>query len=278
MFCVDAACIVSHASLWIYRYLEEYANLNDLREFYRLNLPKAVKTTLEVVKLNGAINSQNASEAGSEAVSPSADPQPLAAVESELQNLDVQYAGGISVGCFLVADVTASSEFFQCPIPNIFYSTSGRGHNTQPNISYHDNENEPCVFISARVSEPCSDPFCRYRYDVLLSYLLSLNDSALPLTLSTSYGMCFPFLFNHFRRDSSSEALAGEEETDVPLDYARSICLRYGLLGARGVSVIHSSGDWGVGVGPSNNPNFSCPTQADGSGNRFRAVFPASCP
>lgn len=30
---------------------------------------------------------------------------------------------------------------------------------------------------------------CRHRYDVLLSYLLSLNDSSLPLTLSTSYGM-----------------------------------------------------------------------------------------
>jgi len=54
--------------------------------------------------------------------------------------------------------------------------------------------------------------------------------------------------------------------------------MQYGQLGARGVSVLHSSGDWGVGVGPSNSPYYSCPTEADGSGNRFRAVFPASCP
>ncbi|KAF8322647.1 subtilisin-like protein [Clavulina sp. PMI_390] len=183
--------------LGIAGYLEQYANLADLKQFYQLNLPAATNSTLSVVLLNGAINSQTPTDAGVEA------------------NLDVQFGGGLSY-----------------PLPNIFYSTYGRGENTQPNISYTDNGNEP--------------------YDVFLSYLLARNDSDLPLVLSTSYG---------------------EFESDVPIDYATSVCNMYAQLGARGVSVLHSSGDWGAGVGPSDNQNSAC-----GSPNRFKVVFPSSCP
>ncbi|KAF9520881.1 hypothetical protein BS47DRAFT_1335562 [Hydnum rufescens UP504] len=114
-------------------YLEQYANLADLKQFYALYLPPAVNRTLKVELINGAINSQNASEAGVEA------------------NIDVQLGGGISY-----------------PIQNIFYSTYGRGQNTNPNISYHDNGNEP--------------------YDVFLLTLLKKKNHELPQTISTSYG------------------------------------------------------------------------------------------
>ncbi|KAH9165902.1 subtilisin-like protein [Lactarius sanguifluus] len=80
-----------------------------------------------------------------------------------------------------------------------------------------------------------------------LNFMLSLDDNQLPRTISTSYG--------------------GFEET-IPLDFAQSTCELYAQLGVRGVSVLFSTGDFGVGK--------DC---ADRSGNvRFRVMFPASCP
>ncbi|KAH8992326.1 subtilisin-like protein [Lactarius hatsudake] len=80
-----------------------------------------------------------------------------------------------------------------------------------------------------------------------LNFMLSLDDNELPRTISTSYG--------------------GFEET-LPPDLAESICELYAHLGARGVSVLFSTGDLGVGT--------DC---TDSSGNiRFRVMFPASCP
>ena len=90
-------------------------------------------TTLTVELVNGAINSQAINDTGVEA------------------NLDVQFAGGVS-----------------WPVKNIFYSTYGRGQNTQPNISYEDNGNEP--------------------YDIFIGHLLKKKDHELPQTLTTSYG------------------------------------------------------------------------------------------
>ena len=62
----------------------------------------------------------------------------------------------------------------------------------------------------------------------------------------------------------------GEEEIDVPEDYAKRVCTLYAQLGARGVSVLHSSGDFGVG---GQDPTRPCSSPV----NRFRTVFPASC-
>ncbi|KAJ5153294.1 polynucleotide 3'-phosphatase [Penicillium canariense] len=82
-----------------------------------------------------------------------------------------------------------------------------------------------------------------------LHYLIGLPDDKLPTVLSTSYG---------------------ESEQTVPASYAKSVCNLFAQLGARGVSVIFSSGDSGVGD--------SCLSN-DGSGRaRFQAIFPASCP
>ncbi|KAH9037796.1 subtilisin-like protein [Lactarius pseudohatsudake] len=57
-------------------------------------------------------------------------------------------------------------------------------------------------------------------------------------------------------------------ETEFPLDHARTLCDLFMQLGARGVSALIASGDYGVGEG-------DCMTD----GNvRFRPTFPASCP
>lgn len=60
---------------------------------------------------------------------------------------------------------------------------------------------------------------------VLLRYLRDLPKSSLPHTLSVSYGGL---------------------ESAYPSAYARKVCDMYGELGARGVTVIFASGDWGV--------------------------------
>lgn len=90
-------------------------------------------------------------------------------------------------------------------------------------------------------------------YLEFLTYILSLRDHHLPQTLTTSYG---------------------EEEQSVPPEYARKVCNMFMQLGARGVSVLFSSGDSGPGV--------SCRSNADNSSSAaaitFLPTFPAGCP
>ncbi|KAJ5377408.1 subtilisin-like protein [Penicillium cataractarum] len=82
-----------------------------------------------------------------------------------------------------------------------------------------------------------------------LHYLISLPDSELPSVLATSYG---------------------EIEQSVPAAYARSVCNLFAQLGARGVSVIYSSGDSGVGE--------TCLSNDGKRRVKFQPIFPASCP
>ncbi|KAH8989921.1 peptidase S8/S53 domain-containing protein [Lactarius hatsudake] len=89
--------------------------------------------------------------------------------------------------------------------------------------------------------------------DALMSWLHYMVDQeVVPQTLTTTYGI---------------------DEVKVPPDYAASACLLFAQLGLRGVSVLYSSGDDGVGEG-------DC-LVGDSSGGRhvqFIPVFPASCP
>ncbi|KAI5288248.1 vesicle formation at the endoplasmic reticulum [Ascosphaera aggregata] len=82
-----------------------------------------------------------------------------------------------------------------------------------------------------------------------IDYLLSLSDEELPSVLSTSYG---------------------ENEQQIPRDYADAVCLGFAKLGARGVSVIFSSGDEGVGQ--------ACMSNDGKNQTRFNPIFPATCP
>ena len=82
-----------------------------------------------------------------------------------------------------------------------------------------------------------------------LHYLLDLDDEDLPSVLTTSYG---------------------ENEQSVPETYTTSACNLISQLGARGVSVIFSSGDTGVGS--------ACQTNDGKNTTRFLPIFPAACP
>ncbi|KAL4879618.1 peptidase S8/S53 domain-containing protein [Aspergillus karnatakaensis] len=112
-----------------------------------------------------------------------------------------------------------------------FYSTAGRG----PYLPGTGKSQE---------DESTNEPYLEQ-----LHYLLNLPDEELPAVLSTSYG---------------------EEEQSVPESYTEATCNLFAQLGARGVSVIFSSGDDGVGS--------SCLTNDGTSKARFQPIFPASCP
>ncbi|UPX18779.1 Tripeptidyl-peptidase I [Ascochyta rabiei] len=62
-----------------------------------------------------------------------------------------------------------------------------------------------------------------------------------------------------------------EDEKSVPVDYARRVCAEFAQLGARGVTVLVASGDYGVGR------QDQCGNE-DGQGQKFAPSFPASCP
>ncbi|KAJ4300820.1 hypothetical protein N0V90_002908 [Kalmusia sp. IMI 367209] len=83
-------------------------------------------------------------------------------------------------------------------------------------------------------------------YIEFLNYLIALPAASLPNTLSISYG---------------------DDEATVPLSYATTACNLFSQLGARGVSILVSSGDSGVGT--------TCKLNGKSS---FTTAFPAACP
>lgn len=113
----------------------------------------------------------------------------------------------------------------------VYYTTGGRGP-LIPDLDQPDAEDGS--------NEPYLDQ---------LHYILDLDDEDLPSVLTTSYG---------------------EDEQSVPETYSESTCNLISQLGARGVSVIFSSGDTGVGSACQTNDGFNT--------TRFLPIFPAACP
>ena len=63
----------------------------------------------------------------------------------------------------------------------------------------------------------------------------------------------------------------GDDEQTVPEDYAVQVCNLFAQLGARGSSIMFSSGDDGVGGG-------DCLSNDGTNTKKFLPNFPASCP
>ena len=79
----------------------------------------------------------------------------------------------------------------------------------------------------------------------------ALEQADLPQVLSNSYG---------------------DDEQSVPYSYAKRVCSGFAQLGARGISVLFSSGDAGVGS------NGTCFSNTDPTKEMFIPNFPTSCP
>ena len=92
------------------------------------------------------------------------------------------------------------------------------------------------------VADGQNEPYLEF-----FTWILKQND--IPHTLTFSYG---------------------ENEQSVPKSYANQVCDMIAQLGTRGVSVIFSSGDTGVGS--------ACQTNDGKNTTRFLPTFPAACP
>ena len=68
-----------------------------------------------------------------------------------------------------------------------------------------------------------------------------------------------------------SNSYADDEQT-VPKSYARKVCNQFAQLGARGVTVLFGSGDFGVGK------EKTCVSNDGTNSSTFLPAFPASCP
>ncbi|KAJ7189045.1 tripeptidyl peptidase A [Mycena filopes] len=84
-----------------------------------------------------------------------------------------------------------------------------------------------------------------------IDHLLGLEDP--PTVITTSYG---------------------DDEQTVPKDYADAVCQGFAKLGARGVSVLFSSGDQGLGT----DDLPTCIANTGNNASTFLPNFPASCP
>ncbi|KAI0287620.1 tripeptidyl peptidase A [Russula brevipes] len=94
-------------------------------------------------------------------------------------------------------------------------------------------------------------------YDDWLQFMLALRAQDVPQTISTSYA---------------------DDEQTVPKDYAVRVCKEFALLGSRGVSVIFSSGDAGVGDSNPDPSTHKCYSNDGKNQAKFLPQFPGGCP
>jgi len=113
-----------------------------------------------------------------------------------------------------------------------------------PLLIYSTGGSDPSFKPDAVTPTNTDEPYLAW-----LAYVLAQPD--LPTVISTSYG---------------------DDEQTISVSYATTACQQFAQLGARGVSVIFSSGDQGVGA------SGGCYTNDGHNKSTFLPSFPASCP
>ena len=119
-------------------------------------------------------------------------------------------------------------------------------------------------------------------------HLLERENSEIPQVISISYGddeqvrcllrpsfpvshtLRHPHPFLRLRVVMSSPADTSRTRQTVPRDYALKTCQLMGLMGLRGITILHSSGDSGVGAVCQSNDGLRTP--------ELTPLFPSSCP
>ncbi|KNF02662.1 hypothetical protein PSTG_04259 [Puccinia striiformis f. sp. tritici PST-78] len=113
------------------------------------------------------------------------------------------------------------------------------------NIFYSVGGSPPFIADLA-TPENSNEPFLEW-----LQFMFGKPQEEIPKVISSSYG---------------------DEEQSVPLSYARRVCNGFAALSSRGVSLLFSSGDYGVGE------SGTCFTNDERRKRVFLPDFPASCP
>jgi tripeptidyl-peptidase-1 len=98
-----------------------------------------------------------------------------------------------------------------------------------------------------------------------------IPDSQTPTNTNEPYLDWLNFLTNQTSIPQTITTSYGDDEQTVPFDYAVRVCNTFAQLGARGISVLFSSGDFGVGGG-------SCKTNDGKNKVIFQPTFPGACP
>ncbi|KAF7877472.1 hypothetical protein EAF04_001149 [Stromatinia cepivora] len=99
------------------------------------------------------------------------------------------------------------------------------------------------------IDEPTAADNFNEPYLPYYQYLMAQPNSAIPQVISNSYG---------------------DDEDTVPYAYAARVCNLIGIMGLRGISILESSGDTGVGAGCVANDGLNTPY--------FQPQFPGTCP
>lgn len=107
----------------------------------------------------------------------------------------------------------------------------------------------PEIPDAAAGDPPGNEPYLDW-----VNYVLAAK--SLPQVISTSYG---------------------DDEQTVPKDYAIRVCNSFAQLGARGISLLFSSGDGGAGDIAGNDAE-ACISNDGKNTTKFLASFPVSCP
>lgn len=84
------------------------------------------------------------------------------------------------------------------------------------------------------------------------------------------------YILSHPNPPSTISTSYDDDEQTVPFSYAQRSCAGFAQLGARGVSLLFSSGDGGVGDGDSNPETTLCKNAKNET--VFTPLFPSSCP
>ena len=153
----------------------------------------------------------------------------------------VSVNGGLYLPDFPGVEASVSIQYTQgiaYPTRQIFYSTGGQA-------PFNRDSSTP-VISGSETPINMNEPFLEW-----LEYLLGEPNSNIPPTISSSYS---------------------ENEQTVPPDYAESVCALFAELGVRGVSIITSTGNFGVGKG-------DCKVNDDDDSGKvqFLPRFPSSC-
>jgi len=103
-------------------------------------------------------------------------------------------------------------------------------------------------------------------------------DAIVPTDTNEPYTDWLDFVLSHPNPPLAISTSYGDHEQTVPESFARRVCQGFAQLGARGVSLMFSSGDAGVGDDNPNPATQKCFTNDGRNVTRFIPTFPASCP
>ncbi|GLB06208.1 polynucleotide 3'-phosphatase [Aspergillus tubingensis] len=165
----------------------------------------------------------------------------------------------------LYSDLDLFTQYFDIPEQSFTVETINGGINNQENdpdgeadldvqnivgishplpVTEYITGGSPPFIPDVETTTDENEPYLQY-----YEYLLAKTNDELPLVISNSYG---------------------DDEDTVPIAYATRVCNLIGLMGTRGISILESSGDSGVGG--------ACMSNDGTDKTEFTPMFPGTCP